>query len=238
MLCKIADLYWEVPEVGDLVSYCQEYRWEGEPDGPVYVMTEDRYTWDLWDGYELRFVHYMETGHQFGLELVKHNGVRLHSAAVAWNGRAYLFSAAPGVGKSTHRQMWQQLYGEEAAIAFNDDKPALRLLEDGKWYAYGTPWCGKNHINKNMRVPVAGICFIEQGPENKIRRMTPAECLSRILDQTLWQEHTQESMVSLLDSIDKLTKTIPFYLLSCTPTTDAAKLSSETMLQGALDAGL
>ena len=137
MLCKIADLYWDVPEEGDLVSLCQEYRWEKEPDGPVYIMSEERYTWDLWGGYEERFVHYMETGHQFGLELVRHNGVRLHSSAVAWNGRAYLFSAPCGTGKSTHRQMWQQLYGEDAAIAFNDDKPALRLLEDGKWYAYG-----------------------------------------------------------------------------------------------------
>ena len=42
----------------------------------------------------------------------------------------------------------------------------------------------------------------------------------------------------ILDNLDKLLRTIPVYLLECTPTTDAAKLSSETMLQGAIDAGL
>lgn len=43
---------------------------------------------------------------------------------------------------------------------FNDDKPALRRL-DGRWYAYGTPWCGKDGINLNQKWPLGGICFLE-----------------------------------------------------------------------------
>ena len=161
----------------------------------------------------------------------------MHASAVAWNGRAYLFSASSGTGKSTHRQMWQQLYGEKNIIAFNDDKPALRFFE-GKWYAYGTPWCGKEGINLNVKAPLAGICFLAQAQENRIRRLSPMEIIPRIVDQTNWHQRTQNEMMNLLDNISNLIQKIPVFLLECTPTTDAAKLSSETMSKAADEAGL
>ena len=180
---------------------------------------------------------YMGTGALFAGELLRYDGFQLHSSAIVLDGKAYLFSAPSGTGKSTHGKMWQQLYGEAAVTVINDDKPSLRLM-DGKWYAYGTPWCGKDGINKNIKVPVGGICFLEQAPENRIRRLQPVESIGRIIDQSNWHVESHEAMHLLLGHLDKLLKTIPVYLLECTPTTDAAKLSSETMLQGAIDAGL
>lgn len=236
MLCKVAELYFQVPDVEGLALHCQDYRWDGEPDGPVYTMREDLYTWERWTNCTEEMVHYLETGHQFAIELVRHSGIRVHSSAIAWQGRAFLFSGPCGMGKSTHGKMWQQLYGDAITI-INDDKPALRLLGD-RWYAYGTPWCGKDHINTNVKVPLGGICFLEQAPENRIRRLDSKEALSRILTQTLWRWMNPEELDLHLGLLDKLFRRIPVYLLECTPTTDAAKLSSETMLQGAIDAGL
>ncbi len=237
MLCKIADLFVEVPEAGGLATRCQDYRWDGDPEGDIVVIREDLYEPQWWQGLTYDNMCYMESGYQFNSNLVNHGGMRLHASAVAWKGRAYLFSAPCGTGKSTHRQMWQQLYGEDAAVVFNDDKPALRLL-DGKWYAYGTPWCGKNGINKNMKVPLGGICFLKQAPENRIRRMTSAEIIPSVIDQTNWRWRTQDEMIRLLDNLEKLIQKVPVFLLECTPTTDAAKLSSETMSRAADEAGL
>ena len=216
---------------------CKEYLWDGKPDAEVFTIQEALYDVDFWNGADYELICYMESGHQFHKYLTYNSGFRLHASALKWNEKAFLFSAPCGTGKSTHGKMWQQLYGEDAVTVINDDKPSMRLL-DGKWYAYGTPWCGKDGINQNIKVPVAGICFLEQGPENRIRRMEPAECIGRMMDQTIWQWLNQEEMNLLLDSMDKLIRRIPIYLLECTPTTDAAKLSSETMLQGAIDAGL
>ncbi len=237
MLCKIAELYVDVPEAEDLVLRCREYRWDGEPDGEVLTIREDLYDRDYWKGCTDELISYMESGQQFGMNLVYHSGMRLHASAVAWNGRAYLFSAPCGTGKSTHRQMWQQLYGEDAAVVFNDDKPAIRQI-NGKWYAFGTPWCGKNGINRNMKVPLGGICFLQQAPENRIRRMTSTEVVPRVIDQTNWRWRAGEDMILLLDVIDKLVRDIPVFLLECTPTVEAAKLSSETMSKAADEAGL
>lgn len=164
-----------------------------------------------------------------------YNGLMLHASAAALGGRAYLFSGPCGRGKSTHTRLWQQTFGEAVQV-FNDDKPALRRL-DGRWYAYGTPWCGKDGINLNQKWPLGGICFLEKSQENRIRRLPAAEALPLILVQTTYwlQPH---SMELLLASLDSLLREIPVFLLENRPEEAAARLSFETMRRAAEEEGL
>ncbi|MBP3587965.1 MAG: hypothetical protein J6J51_02925, partial [Clostridia bacterium] len=168
--------------------------------------------------------------------LLRFNGLVLHASAVELHNRAYLFSGPCGMGKSTHTRLWQQTLGSAARV-FNDDKPALRRMED-RWYAYGTPWCGKDGININMKVPLAGICFLKQSTENKIRRLSEKEAIAALLSQTLHRFRSTENLDLLLGHIDKLVREIPIFELENRPEPEAAILSYETMLQAAIEAGL
>jgi hypothetical protein len=111
---------------------------------------------------------------------------------------------------------------------FNDDKPALRRLDDG-WYAYGTPWCGKDGININMKVPLGGICFLKQGMENSIRRLDKKEALQKIISQTISKIRDVEMMNKMLDLVGRLVKEVPVYELCNRPEPEAALLSYNTM---------
>ena len=164
-----------------------------------------------------------------------YNGLMLHASAAALGGRAYLFSGPCGRGKSTHTRLWQQTFGEAVQV-FNDDKPALRRL-DGRWFAYGTPWCGKDGINLNQKWPLGGICFLEKAQENRIRRLSPAEALPLILAQTTYRLQPH-SMELLLASLDSLLREIPVFLLENRPEEAAARLSFETMRRAAEEEGL
>ena len=164
-----------------------------------------------------------------------YNGLMLHASAAALGGRAYLFSGPCGRGKSTHTRLWQQTFGEAVQV-FNDDKPALRRL-DGRWYAYGTPWCGKDGINLNQKWPLGGICFLEKSQENRIRRLSAAEDLTLILAQTTYRLPPQY-MELLLASLDSLLREIPVFLLENRPEEAAARLSFETMRRAAEEGGL
>lgn len=164
-----------------------------------------------------------------------YNGLMLHASAAALGGRAYLFSGPCGRGKSTHTHLWQQTFGEAVQV-FNDDKPALRRL-DGRWYAYGTPWCGKDGINLNQKWPLGGICFLEKSQENRIRRLPAAEALPLILAQTTYRLPPQY-MELLLASLDSLLREIPVFLLENRPEEAAARLSFETMRRAAEEEGL
>lgn len=164
-----------------------------------------------------------------------YNGLMLHASAAALGGRAYLFSGPCGRGKSTHTRLWQQTFGEAVQV-FNDDKPALRRL-DGRWYAYGTPWCGKDGINLNQKWPLGGICFLEKSQENRIRRLPAAEALPLILAQTTYRLQPH-SMELLLASLDSLLREIPVFLLENRPEEAAARLSYDTMRRAAEEEGL
>ena len=160
----------------------------------------------------------------------------LHASAVELDGRAYLFSGPCGMGKSTHTRLWQQTFGSAAQV-FNDDKPALRCV-DGKWYAYGTPWCGKDGININMKVPLAGICFLKQAPENRIRHLSPVEAVQKIISQTRRKFAQVENLDLMLRHVEKLAFEIPVFELENRPESEAALLSYETMRRKAEEIGL
>ena len=234
MLCKIADLITEIPAAGGMAPRCAGYLADKETEADITIRQEI-YRRDCWPNADEQTLAYMESGMQFYWALLRHNGLMLHASAAAMGGRAYLFSGPCGRGKSTHTRLWQQTFGEAVQV-FNDDKPALRRL-DGRWFAYGTPWCGKDGINLNQKWPLGGICFLEKAQENRIRRLTPAEALPLVMAQTLHRLLPQH-MELLLASLDSLLREIPVFLLENRPEEAAARLSYETMRRAAEEEGL
>lgn len=236
MLCKIADLITEVPQAGGMASRCREYLYSGDAPADITIRSED-YRQDRYGPqYPQDAIAYMESGAQFQRQLLNFNGFYLHSSAVVLDGKAYLFSGHSTAGKSTHTRLWQQVFGPAARV-INDDKPALRRI-DGVWYAYGTPWCGKDGINLNERAPVAGVCFMKKAAENRIRRLNSLEAMQKIMAQTVHKFKCAERLDLMLASLDDFLRTIPVYELENRPEPEAARLSYETMRAGAEEAGL
>ena len=176
---------------------------------------------------------YIATGASFYYQLLHFDGLLLHASAVVVDGRAYLFSAPCGTGKSTHTALWRKTFGEDRVIMLNDDKPALRL-EDGTWYAYGTPWSGKTDLNTNLRVPLAGICFLAQSPENRIQPFGGSKAVFAFLEQTA-RPRDGQSRMKLMDLAAKLFDMVPVWRLECNMEPEAARLSYETMSGGRKD---
>lgn len=235
MICKIADLLVDVPISGDMEERCTTYL-SDDQSSPDITILSDQYRPDRYPNASEKMVCYMESGFQFYRELLKHNGIMLHSSAVAYKGKAYLFSGPCGMGKSTHTRLWQQTFGE-GTVVFNDDKPAIRKLE-GVYYAYGTPWCGKDGINANMKLPLAGICFLKRGEQNTIRRLNGFEAAKSIMAQTLHRFKDESNLSLMLSFVDRLIEEIPIFELKNLPEPDAARLSYQTMCQAAKEVGL
>lgn len=170
---------------------------------------------------------YMATGASFYHQLLAFDGMMIHASAVMMDGQAYLFSAPCGTGKSTHTSLWRKVFGEERACILNDDKPALRL-EDGKFYAYGTPWSGKTDQNINARVPLAGICMLSRGEVNRIEPYGGMAAIHAILEQTV-RPKDPFLMGKLLELLDKLLAGVPVWKLQCNMEPEAAWTSYEAM---------
>lgn len=236
MLCKIADLITIVPDAGGLAPRCGAYLYEGT-ESPDIVIREEAYRRDRYaPHFRPEDIAYMESCRQFYGELVDFDGFYLHSSAAVVDGKAYLFSGFSGVGKSTHVRLWKQMLRDKMTI-INDDKPALRRIE-GKWIAYGTPWCGKDGINSNDKAVLEGICFLRQGQKNEIIRLTKREAMTRILAQTIRKFADPQKLDKLLCLLELLLDEVPVYELENRPEEAAARLSYETMRPGAAKAEL
>ena len=163
----------------------------------------------------------------FCRRLLEFGGFMLHASAVVYNGRAYLFSAPSGTGKSTHTQLWIKAFGEDNAYILNDDKPVIRL-KDGQIMVYGTPWSGKTDFNKNKGVPLQGICFLERAKENHIQRIDAKEAVFKILNQTI-RPSDEELMSNLLQLIDCVIENSAVFRMGCNMSLDAAHTAYNEM---------
>ena len=213
---------------------CTDYLCQAEQSADIVILAE-RYRPHFWPGLCEEDVAYLDSGIQFYRQLLDFDGLMLHASAVELDGRAYLFSGPCGMGKSTHTRLWQEVFGSRAQV-FNDDKPALRRI-DGRWYAYGTPWCGKDGINQNKKVPLAGICFLKRGQKNEIRRLSNKEAVSSIIWQTTNRFYKPERMDVMFGNVDRLVREIPVFELKNLPEQAAARLSYETMSRAAAETG-
>ena len=201
----------------------------GEPD--IVISSDPKRFQERHPHLSLGDSEYLTTGGSFYRQLIKFDGMMLHSSAVVMDGYAYLFSAPCGTGKSTHTSLWRKTFGEDRVLMLNDDKLALRL-EDGRWYAYGTPWSGKTAQNINMRVPLGGICVLTRGETNEIAPFGGTRAALALMEQTA-RPGMVEGRGSMLELIDKLLTMVPVWKLQCTPTEEAARVSQKAMQEEA-----
>ena len=138
-------------------------------------------------------------------------------------GKAVLFTAQSGVGKTTHLRLWlDQIPG---AFVVNGDKPLLRF-QNGRWDACGTPWAGKEGMQTNVTMPLAAICFLERGNQNTIERVSFMEYYP-LLFQQVYRSSEPEYMTKTMELLMKIGENVPLYRLQCTMDKEAAWVAYE-----------
>ena len=160
----------------------------------------------------------------FGDSLFDRECLLLHGSTVAVDGKAYLFTARCGTGKSTHTRLWREAFPDRAVMV-NDDKPFV-LLQTLPVTVCGSPWSGKHGLDTNITVPLQGICILERGPENRIRRISPEEALPMLLHQSYCPPEKDREWQFL---VDKLARNVPLWQMDCTKDPQAAEVAFHAM---------
>lgn len=158
--------------------------------------------------------------------LIDRNSLMLHGSTICVDGKAYLFTAPCGTGKSTHTRLWRELLGTRAVMV-NDDKPFLRISPTGV-LACGSPWCGKHGLAANICVPLAGICSLHRGQRNSIRSADGDELLEILRLQSHIPEDPMlaQKTFSLIDSLRSM---VPLWVLHCNQDLEAARVAYDAM---------
>ena len=157
--------------------------------------------------------------------LPSHNRILMHGSSISYNEHAYLFTAPSGTGKSTHIRLWKKYLGDDVKIV-NGDKPFISLEDEP--VIYGSPWAGKENWHRNCKMPLKGICFVQRGTTNSIRRIEASDCLSLLFKQVYLPADTLAAGLTL-ELVDMLIKKVPLYVLTCDMSEDAVRCSFEAL---------
>lgn len=160
-------------------------------------------------------------------KLIEKNACCMHAAVVSVDGMGYAFAAQSGVGKTTHINLWKKILGSRCTV-INGDKPVL-TFRDGNVFASGSPWCGKEGYSENFSVPLKGICFLKRAVKPNIVRLSDDDIIDRLFYQLSVPQYDSVLMSKCLETANMLIRCVPFYLLCCDISENAAEIAYREM---------
>jgi hypothetical protein len=111
--------------------------------------------------------------------LTYHGYFSLHASCVVYRGKAILFTAPAGTGKSTQARIRSDSLG---AKILSGDRPLLQYSNEGVC-VHGVPWDGKEQVFIQEKYPVAAIIEVRRAAQNYLRRLGARQAAVLLLKQ-------------------------------------------------------
>ena len=135
----------------------------------------------------------------------------LHASYVVDQGKAILFCAPSGTGKSTQANYWNLARN---TITVNENR-AIVFRQNGMFYAGGCWATGKASTCRNISVPIRGIVLLEQDAENTVVNLPLAEKVKRIIAQCSFEAENMQMQESIMGNILDLIAAVPVIGYAC-----------------------
>lgn len=157
--------------------------------------------------------------------LTCHRGILLHASFIEYQGRAILFTAPSGTGKSTQARLWCEHAG---ASLVNGDRAVVRIL-DGRAFACGIPMSGSSSVRRNVTLPLGAIVCLSQAPENRIRKLRGVRAFRCIWEGCTLNVWDRADVELATRTVTEVITQVPVYHLACTPDQGAVQLLKHTL---------
>lgn len=151
--------------------------------------------------------------------LGRFGGVILHSSFIEVDGKAVLFTAPSGVGKSTQAELWRK---HRNAFVVNGDCSFVRK-EDGVFKAYGLPFSGTSGICHNKDYPLLALVYLTQSPKNSITRLSGRTAFRAVYEGIKQSSWYKEDAMQITETVSSIASEIPVYKLDCVPDESAVE---------------
>lgn len=157
--------------------------------------------------------------------IARSGGFILHSSFVDIGGKAILFTAPSGTGKSTQAGLWEKLRG---ATVINGDRAAI-CLENHIPMACGIPYAGSSGICHNATLPLAAVVYLSQTENTTIRRLHGFAAFRAIWEGCSVNTWNEEDTKRVSGIVERIVSTVPVFHLACRPD-ESAVLALEGVL--------
>lgn len=147
----------------------------------------------------------------------------IHSASMLYRNKIWLFSAPSGTGKSTHVDLWNELYDTPV---INGDLNLL-AIENGIPVVKGTPWCGTSGISDTSTYILGGITLLKQASEDSVEELSSDQKRLLVFQRLISPAWNSDQIAFSITMIDRLAEDILICRLHCTKDENAAVTMKE-----------
>lgn len=235
MLCKFANFFVEINPLYDYTKKMIKYFETDEVPTSQVITLGEKFSDDDYKKYNslhpevpVDVAEHIFLATELFRKILKYNAIMVHSSAIKYNDKCYLFSADSGVGKSTHTALWHKVYGDKVQI-INDDKPIIRL-ENNKLIVYGSPFAGGTMKFQNDSAVLGAIVFLERSENNSIEELSPQKAMRYLFKETM-RRIDKNKMNDSLNMINVILENCKFYKLKCNMDKSSAILSHDTIVK-------
>ena len=156
--------------------------------------------------------------------IAKAGGFLFHCSYIDYGGRAILFTAPSGTGKSTQAELWAKHRGAEI---INGDRAAVCMRDSV--LAEGIPFCGSSEYCNNRTLPIVAIVYLSQAPKTVLRKLKGMEAFTKIWEGVSINTWIREDVEAVSTAVLRAASEIPVYHLSCTPDESAVNALEEAL---------
>lgn len=149
--------------------------------------------------------------------LLEADALVLHCSYLMISGKAILFSAPSGTGKTTQAKLWEKL---TPGHIINGDK-AIVQKRGGTWYACGYPFHGSAEECENEDYPIAAIVVVRQSPEDTIEPLRPMKRLTAVYSECTVNTWDADSVSRALNLVSDLVTGVEVVCQHCTMNDEA-----------------
>lgn len=153
-----------------------------------------------------------------------------HGVAFIWRGKAYIFTAPSGTGKTTQYILWKMQFGEEIRL-INGDKPIIRIDDDNRITVHHSPWRGKEGMGRPESAELGGIILLAQGKKNEISLLEKKYAVAPIFKQFLFSGTETADVHRVAGMAETVLNQVPVWRLINRGDPDSVKLCSEAILR-------
>jgi hypothetical protein len=115
------------------------------------------------------------------------------------------------------------------------DEMSFIRLEDGEYFAYGTPFAGELATpGENMRAPLAGIFLLAQGPDNRIDPLDQRQGVRAVMANILYFARDDAFTAKVFDNAIALAARVPVKRLTFFPDARVWDLFGQNSMSTAL----
>ena len=120
------------------------------------------------------------------------------------------------------------MLGDKLTVV-NGDKPLVRI-QDGKIFAYGTPWSGKENMHSNVRTELKKVCFLKRSETNNCLPVSKQDVFEKLMVQ-IYRPKNLEQLMKILNLLGTFIERTEFYTIMCNTQPEAAETAYKGLME-------